>query len=430
MLQTNRKMLAFYLLLLFLLAACVPLSPPTPGESSGPTATPFPVAEPTTTDATGDCPVPSADSQLLRNEAAGYCLLLPASFEAKLLEETNGATVFAPATTAGHGERLFINIEDALGRSLEDVAAQVLIDNQIPGMEYELSPDAELGGGPAYVIGKMAGQNLNRRVIAVHDGRVYTLIFMPDDAEQQPANAEMETLYQAVMASFAFIPPTQPTGIPLPNGYPADALFSWEGRILGDGGAVAACQRMDISADGETRLGTCAELQTRLAETPVQWAEIRERFQPFHYTSGDFDLHFAGQGDIYDPVWSRALGRWAQMSYGEMASGRVGAANRTAVSWWLGEVEGKPGACKHLVVLDYGYAYANIDPCGGGDNISTRGGWLETPEMKRFDGLVYGFATAYQAENYFNGLGGQEMGAAEFEQIDQWAAQIFERLQP
>lgn len=430
-LQKNRKSLVFCLLFLILLAACVPLNPamqesgPGPTATFIPTATPVPAAELGTADG---CPADAADSHQWRNEGAGYCLLLPAGFEANLYEENNSAVVLAPASTGGHRERLFITVEDALGRSLEQVAEQVLTDHLIPDMEYELSPDAEMGGGPAFVIGKMAGQDLNRRVIAVHYGRVYTLIFIPDNPEQQPANAEMETLYQAVMASFAFIPPTQPMGIPSLNGYPADATLSWQRRILGDGGAVAECQRMDISPEGITRLGTCTELQLELAETPVQWEEILARFQPFNYASGDFDLRFAGQGDIYDPAWSRALGRWAQISYGEMISGRVSAAGRTAVSWWLGEVEGQAGMCKHLIVLDYGYAYANIDPCGGGDNFSTSGGWLETPEMQRFDRLLNGYATAYDADNYLTGLGEQVMGAAEFEQIQVWAEQIFERL--
>jgi hypothetical protein len=427
-LQKNRKSLAFCLLFLILLAACVPLNPAMQESGPGPTATFIPTATPVPATELGTADGCPADSHQWRNEGAGYCLLLPAGFEANLFEENNSAVVLAPASTGGHRERLFITVEDALGRSLEQVAGQVLTDHLIPDMEYELSPDAEMGGGPAFVIGKMAGQDLNRRVIAVHDGRVYTLIFIPDNPEQQPANAEMETLYQAVMASFAFILPTQPMGIPSPNGYPADATLSWQRRILGDGGAVAECQRMDISPDGKTRLGTCTELQLELAETPVQWEEILARFQPFNYASGDFDLRFAGQGDIYDPAWSRALGRWAQISYGEMISGRVSAAGRTAVSWWLGEVEGQAGMCKHLIVLDYGYAYANIDPCGGGDNVSASGGWLETPEMQRFDRLLYGYATAYDADNYFTGLGEQGMGAAEFEQIQVWAEQIFERL--
>lgn len=414
----------FFLLSLFLFAACVPANLPVP-----PTPTPatreVPLAQPSPGDA---CSGAAEGSQPVQNEAAGYCLSIPAGFEARLMDENRSAIFFAPATTPGHRERLFITVQDALGRSLAQAAEQVLTDYLIPDMEYELSPDAELGGGPAFVIGKLPGQDLNRRVIAVHDGRIYTLLFIPDDAGQQPANREMEQLYQQVMASFTFVPPTQPMGIPSSNDYPADAIFSWERRILGDGGAVAECQRMDISADGETRLGMCAELQLKVAETPVQWAEILGRFQPFIYESGDFSLRFAGQGDIYDPAWSRALARWAQSSYGEMSSGRISAANRTAVSWWLGEVDGQAGQCRHLVVLDYGYAYANIDPCIGGENVTTQGGWLQTHEMQTFDGLLYGYATGYEKENYFSGLGEQVMGEAELKQIDGWAAQIFERL--
>ena len=48
--------------------------------------------------------------------------------------------------------------------------------------------------------------------------------------------------------------------------------------------------------------------------------------------------------------------------------------------------------------------------------------------MQAFDALLYGFVTTYQGDNYFNGLGQQALGAAELEQINNWAAQIFERL--
>ncbi len=425
MLHGNWKKFSLFFLLLFALTACVPVSPNVPVATSVPTTDTGPTAE---SASDNGCPVPTADSQLLRNDPAGYCLLLPVDFEATINEETNGAVVAAPATTPCHRERLFITVEDALGRSLQQMAEQVLTDNLIPGLEYELSPDAQLGGGPAFVIGKMPGQDLIRRVIALRDGRVYTLVFVPDDATQQPASAEMETLYAIVMATFAFIPPTQPTGIPLPDGYPANPAISWQRRVLGDGGVVAECQRMDISAKGETALGTCTESQTRQSVTPAQWEEIQARFQPFVYESGEFTLRFAGQGEIYDPAWNRALVRWAQGSYGELSSGRVSAAGRTGVSWWLGEVDGQAGMCKHLIVLDFGYAYANIDPCVGGESQSTTGGWLETPEMQAFDALLYGFVTTYQDDSYFNGLGEQTMGAAELEQINNWAAQVFERL--
>jgi len=425
MLHGHWKKFSLFFLLLFALTACAPISPGVPVAAPAPTINLGPTAEPVPSDG---CPLPTADSQLLRNDPAGYCLLLPVDFEATISEETNGAVVAAPATTPGHRERLFINVEEALGRSLQQTAEQVLTDNLIPGLEYELSPDAQLGGGPAFVIGKMPGQDLIRRVIALHDGRVYTLVFVPDDGAQQPANAEMETLYAIVMATFTFIPPTQPTGIPLPDGYPVNPALSWQRRVLGDGDVVAECQRMDIDAAGETLLGTCAEFQTRQMATPVQWEEIQARFQPFVYESGEFTLLFAGQGEIYDPAWSRALVRWAQGGYGELSSGRVSAAGRTGVSWWMGEVEGQPGMCRHLIVLDYGYAYANIDPCAGGENFSTAGGWLETPEMQAFDALLYSFATTYQGDSYFNGLGEQTMGAAELAQTDNWATQIFERL--
>lgn len=52
----------------------------------------------------------------------------------------------------------------------------------------------------------MPGQELNRRLIAVKDGRAYRLTFMPDDRGLVDADGQMEALYDLVVKSFRFLP--------------------------------------------------------------------------------------------------------------------------------------------------------------------------------------------------------------------------------
>lgn len=414
------------LLLLVLLGGCVmplPLAP----QGQLPVATT--VAGEETQDA---CPEPTADQTWVRNEAAGYCFLIPDGYEAVTFEETYGVVVYAPATTPGHRERLLIEVQDALGRSLEQVTEQVLADTTIPGMAPEIDETRTVGSAAATVIGKLPGQDLNRRLLTVHNGRVYQLMFVPDDPDMAQAYAEMETLFALVTDSFTFIPPTAPMGLPLPggqeSGYPADAALSWEQRILGDGGAVTECHRLAVAADGTTWAGSCDQAEVETQAAPFQWAEILERFAPFVYKSGEGDLIFAGQGDLYHSAWQRALVAWAQISHAETVSGRVSATSRTALSWWLGEVEGETGVCRHLIVLSHGYAYANADPCTGGETETVAQGWLTTEEMAAFDGWIYQAAPTYAEDSYLDGRGEQELSQDELAQLAEWAETLYQRL--
>jgi hypothetical protein len=422
------KMMFGLLLLVLLLAGCVA---PLPVSLGAVPSTPVAVEE-AGDDAQAACPEPTAEQVLVHNEAAGYCFTIPAGYEAEYFEATGSVVVLAPATTEGHRERLFIDMQEALGRSLDQVTEQALTDFSIPGMEVEGPSAVTVGGEPATLLGNLPGQDLNRRLLVVHDGRVYQMMFIPDDPAMAEAYTEMETLFAAVMDSFTFIPPTAPMGLPLPatqeSGYPADAALSWERRIRGDGGAIAECHRLAIAADGATWAGSCEQADVETQEAPFQWTEILDRFAPFVYRSGEWDLVFAGQGDIYHPVWQRALVAWAQISYGETVSGQVSATSRTALSWWLGEEEGEEGLCRHLVVLSHGYAYANVDPCAGGETQTVAEGWLETAEMEAFHGWLYSTAPTYVEDNYLDGRGEQELNQEATEQLTQWAENVYQRL--
>jgi hypothetical protein len=59
-----------------------------------------------------------------------------------------------------------------------------------------------LGGEPAEVLEGVPGRLSSRVVLALHNNRLYQLSFNPVDAE--PAKADLEALYSAVLPSFAF----------------------------------------------------------------------------------------------------------------------------------------------------------------------------------------------------------------------------------
>jgi hypothetical protein len=62
-----------------------------------------------------------------------------------------------------------------------------------------------LDGVPANQFDQVPGQDLSRQVIMVHNGRLITLTFIPDDAAAGEAYAAMQILYDAVMDSFSFL---------------------------------------------------------------------------------------------------------------------------------------------------------------------------------------------------------------------------------
>lgn len=201
--QIARKVqsLAFLLILLTLLAGCQAL-PAQPDPASFPTpepsATPLPVAD----EGNGCLPV-YGDLTLFSNPAQGYCLLLPPGYEAQENESGNWA-ILGPASTPGHRERLFLDVRDGTGLSLEDAAGQILMNYSLPAGEIEQT-EVEVGGQPGLLIGKLPGQEINQRLLFIHNGRLYDLTFLPADPEAGLPYVEMDALYAYVLDTFVFL---------------------------------------------------------------------------------------------------------------------------------------------------------------------------------------------------------------------------------
>jgi hypothetical protein len=91
---------------------------------------------------------------------------------------------------------------DAAGATAGSVADRIVRDFE--GFTLERSA-ATVAGEPAVVLDGVPGQDINRRVIFVHDGLLYELTFAPADPAQGDAYGQMEALYDLVVKSFRFL---------------------------------------------------------------------------------------------------------------------------------------------------------------------------------------------------------------------------------
>ncbi len=153
-----------------------------------------------------DCLEARADTQLLFAEMYNFCMLYPIGYDVGEPAE-NEIVFFVGSLQDGTYPRLFIEVQDAAGRTAEQVATEMQADVQrsIPGYTVERSFGLRLGYEPAEMLEHMPGQEISRQVIVVHDGRLYKLTFLPAEAQADEVYTQMETLYTTVIDSFRFL---------------------------------------------------------------------------------------------------------------------------------------------------------------------------------------------------------------------------------
>jgi hypothetical protein len=207
-------------------------------------------------------------------------------------------------------------------------------------------------------------------------------------------------LYVVVLPACA----RQPEASPLPQDPEAvaapEVLLRWKGEASTAEAGQDVCGMLQILSDGQAQVARCgevAETKPLFAMHSEEWAGIQEQFAPVARETPSETLILKANGDRSGPLWERALSTWARLTHEELTAPRVGAATRTAVSWYLGEIPEEPGSCRHLTVLVYGYAYAEHVPCSGGQSELVSRGWLTTEEMKALAGWLSSRPPLYQA---------------------------------
>lgn len=413
--------------MLLLFAAC---AAPLPGgtvpggtvpETAPPTVEPAEeAAAPSGTSAAEICPTPTEDAQVVINIAAGYCFLAPAGYVATEFPPDQ-LIVYAPVETEGHRERALINVEPADGRTPADLAdaQEADVAANVPGMAITRTVTT-LGGAEAVVLEVLPGQDPNRVVYTAHGDTIYRLMFVPLDPAMGEAYTQMEDLYALLMSSFTFLDTTaaaEPAGDDTP-------LLSWEGES-----ADGACLALTLLPNGRAQVGLCGDAPKTVeisAGPESEWGAVQNHFAAMESETPTGRIRFQGQGAASGPAWERALSTWAWFTAQELQSGRISAAGRTALAWQLGESADQAGQCEMLLVMAYGYTYANLTPCeGNGQSQPLAQGWLETADWETFEGWLTHSARVEDEAGYLDAQGSEPLAVGE---LDAWAAAAFERL--
>jgi hypothetical protein len=372
----------------------------------------------TTQTVVAGCPEAIADTQVIANTAQGFCFLIPADFDFSEFNTPDGYSIglYGTPTATAHRERGFVDVREVATQTLESSVQSVISDviAALPAFT-PTQTSLTLGGVPAIQLDNLPGQDINRKVFAVHEGRLYQLTFMPFDANLPVAQAEMEQLYTLMISSFSFIPITEATTS-------GTALLSWEGEIDG------ACYTLTIQPDGEAAVGACGDAPsktTSMAENS-EWAAVQQQFGNINAETTAGKITFQGQGRADSDLWAQALATWANFTAMEINAGRSSASVRTTLAWQLTDTAEHSGQCSQLVVLAYGYAYANQIPCdGNGQATQVAAGWLADTELDTFYDWVNNGARVESEAGYLDVKGSTPITP---EEITNWANAVYFRL--
>ncbi|HSR33168.1 MAG TPA: hypothetical protein VLY63_21595 [Anaerolineae bacterium] len=161
------------------------------------------------------CPEARAGQQQLVDREAGYCLLYPSEYS--LVQPEPGVAEIVVGSVLNHVQpRVSIRVEDAGGRILDEAVAQMEADYVPAGWEVTRQ-DITVDGVEAVVLDNLPGQDLNRRVALVRDGRLYTLFLAPIGDEGSETRQQAEMLYRLVLDSLRFLPTGEPAQPPATN---------------------------------------------------------------------------------------------------------------------------------------------------------------------------------------------------------------------
>ncbi|MFN8442853.1 MAG: hypothetical protein U0175_18900 [Caldilineaceae bacterium] len=154
-----------------------------------------------------DCVQPEEGQQPVIQAEDGYCLLYPEAYS--LWQQNVGKVEIISDTVMNHiTPRLTISVEDAVGRTLDAVVAQMLTDYAPPG--FDIKPESiTVAGVAAVLLDEVLGADLTRRVVLIHNGRLYSFFLAPISDPETETRQQAESLYQMAMSSFRLLQPSE-----------------------------------------------------------------------------------------------------------------------------------------------------------------------------------------------------------------------------
>ena len=145
--------------------------------------------------------------QAYTDDALGFSVFVPKDYE---IVNPSDSEVLFMAPGEGHPSEdrasATIFVEPANGRTAEQVATAISEDNKSvmgPGYTGGDITVMEIDGEPAYSVGGLTGQDINRRVYVVHNDQLYWMMFVPDTTHA-PAYQQMEDVYAMIINTFHF----------------------------------------------------------------------------------------------------------------------------------------------------------------------------------------------------------------------------------
>lgn len=147
------------------------------------------------------CAAEDADSQVYSSPDYGFCIVIPAGYA--IVETVPGnLSLVKGGDIMNHVDpRVSIEISEAGERTLAQVADNMVASYVLAGETADQQP-VGVGGAEGVLLDNLVGQDLNRRVAVIHNGRIYSLMMMPLSDEAEP-------FFQGVLDSWQFLPGEQ-----------------------------------------------------------------------------------------------------------------------------------------------------------------------------------------------------------------------------
>jgi hypothetical protein len=174
---------------------------------------------------TGPCSRNSDEVRLLINSVHQYCLQYPAAYDVFYPNESEMMLVkrFVLNTSEPSAS---ITVQIAGELTLEEAADRIADVYAVPGEEV-IRHSLTIGGEAAIMLDGLSGQDPNRQVVILHNGRLYKLYFLQMNKNQPELYAQAETLYNTIVQSFNFRPDTNMcANCPAPEEDPQSASIS------------------------------------------------------------------------------------------------------------------------------------------------------------------------------------------------------------
>ncbi|MBK8905826.1 MAG: hypothetical protein IPM53_31885 [Anaerolineaceae bacterium] len=209
--STKRFLSLFMLFILMALAACSPAggAEPTAEPADAPTSEPLiePTAVPTEAEAPAEdltaanCPEATAGTHQLIDAANGICFLFPGNYDV-IQSETGDLTLYVKSPLNTEAPLATVRVVKMDGRSIQELVPDYPSDADLAAMSF-LTID--LGGEQATVLDILPGQDINRRIFAVHNDRLIDIMIARIGEEYGEVGQQAEALFQTITESFRFI---------------------------------------------------------------------------------------------------------------------------------------------------------------------------------------------------------------------------------